>query len=103
MGMPALAVSLQSSHSLCKLWTGSNFACTSFVQFRVILDELAKGASTMSTTVTRPTPTVADTQRQSEQQASQSPVLTAKTPPEFYTEVTKRVDVRAILEDLAAG
>ena len=47
-------------------------------------------------------PTTARDQ-ETEPQLSPTPVLSEKTPQEFYAEITDRADVRAIMEELATG
>jgi hypothetical protein len=57
----------------------------------------------METTIQQmDSPTTARDQ-QTEPRLSPTPVLSEKTPEEFYAEITKRADVRAIMEELATG
>jgi hypothetical protein len=57
----------------------------------------------METTIQRKAPLTATQDQQTEPQRPLSPVLSPKTPQEFYAEITKRADVRAIMEELATG
>lgn len=57
----------------------------------------------MNTITQQPQPPVAEDVQPSEQQERPAPVPSRQTPQEFYAKITKRPDVRAILEELATG
>jgi hypothetical protein len=57
----------------------------------------------METLILQADPPTATRDQQTEPQQPQAPVLSPKTPQEFYVEITKRADVREILEELATG
>ena len=57
----------------------------------------------METTIQQQDPPTATQDQQTEPQRPLSPALSPKTPQEFYVEITKRADVRAIMEELATG
>jgi hypothetical protein len=57
----------------------------------------------METPILQANPPTATRDQQSEPQQPPAPVLAQKTPQEFYVEITKRADVRAIMEELATG
>jgi hypothetical protein len=58
------------------------------------------GMETMIQQTNSPTATQ---DQQTEPQQPPAPVLSQKTPQEFYVEITKRADVREIMEELATG
>jgi hypothetical protein len=64
---------------------------------------IQKGIHAMDTTTQQPPPPVAEAAQPTEQQGNPAPVPSQQTPQEFYAEITKRPDVRAILEELATG
>ena len=57
----------------------------------------------IETTIQQEDPPSATQDQQTDLQQPQTPVDSQKTPPDFYAEVTKRADVRAIMEELAIG
>jgi hypothetical protein len=57
----------------------------------------------METTTQQTIPPNATQDEQTEPQRPQVPADSQKTPQDFYVEITKRADVRAILEELATG
>jgi hypothetical protein len=57
----------------------------------------------MNTSIAQPMPPVANEDQPAEQHENSEPIPSDKTPQEFYEEITKRPDVRAILEELARG
>jgi hypothetical protein len=57
----------------------------------------------IETTIQQPDPPTATQDQQAEPQRPPALVDSQKTPQEFYAEITKRADVRAIMEELAAG
>lgn len=59
------------------------------------------GIIVMDTTIQQLHPPQTAQEQQGEQQRPPEPVPSDKTPQEFYAEITKRADVRAILEELA--
>ena len=61
------------------------------------------GQIAMDATTQQPHPPVAEDAQPTEQQGNPAPVPSRQTPQEFYAEITKRPDVRAILEELATG
>jgi len=66
-------------------------------------DDMKKMNARAETTIQQmhlPTPT---RDEQTRPQSPQAPVLSQKTPQEYYAEITKRPDVRKVLEELAAG
>jgi hypothetical protein len=62
-----------------------------------------KNKSGMGTKIHRPESPVAPRQEPDEEQRPSAPVPSDKTPQEFYAEITKREDVRAILKALASA
>ena len=59
--------------------------------------------ATMDATIQQPAAPIAEPDHPSEQPDTPVPIPSAKTPQEFYAEITQRPDVRAILEELAQG
>jgi hypothetical protein len=57
----------------------------------------------METTIQQTSPPTATEDQQTDPQRPRVPVDSQKTPQDFYAEITKRVDVRAIMEELATG
>lgn len=57
----------------------------------------------METTIQQTNPPTATQDQQTEPQRPLTLVDSQKTPQEFYVEITKRADVRAIMEELATG
>ena len=57
----------------------------------------------METSIQQTDPPTATQDQQTEPQRPPALVDSQKTPQEFYAEITKRADVRAIMEELAAG
>jgi hypothetical protein len=57
----------------------------------------------METTIQQTDSPTATQDQQTEPQRPPALVDSQKTPQEFYAEITKRADVRAIMEELAAG
>ncbi len=57
----------------------------------------------IETTIHQKDPPRTSQDQQTEPQQPQAPVHSQKTPQEFYAKITKRADVRAIMEELATG
>jgi hypothetical protein len=57
----------------------------------------------IETTIQQEDPPRATQDQQTKPQQPQTPVDSQKTPQDFYAEITKRADVRAIMEELATG
>ncbi len=62
---------------------------------------MKRGTRAMDATIRQPTRPSTKPEHQADSQPPPVPPATAKTPQEFYAEVTRRPDVRAILEELA--
>ena len=54
-------------------------------------------------TIQQTHPPTATQDEQAKSQLPPAPVLSQKTPQEFYAEITKRPDVREVLKELATG
>ena len=54
-------------------------------------------------TIQQTHPPTATQDEQAKSQLPPAPALSEKTPREFYAEITKRPDVREVLEELATG
>jgi hypothetical protein len=54
-------------------------------------------------TIQQTHPPTATQDEQAKSQLPPAPVLSQKTPQEFYAEITKRPNVREVLEELATG
>ena len=57
----------------------------------------------LDTTIQQTDPHTIIEDQQTEPQPSPAPVLPQKTPQEFYAEITKRADIRVVMEELATG
>jgi hypothetical protein len=57
----------------------------------------------VDTTTQEPAAPTAQREQPTETESRPAPIPSDKTPQEFYAEITKRPDVRAILEELARG
>jgi hypothetical protein len=57
----------------------------------------------MNTAIVQPMPPVANEDQPTAQQENSEPIPSDKTPQDFYEEITRRPNVRAILEELARG
>lgn len=62
---------------------------------------MKRGTRAMDATIRKPTRPPTKPEQQAGHQLPPVPPAIAKTPQEFYAEVTRRPDVRAILEELA--
>ena len=57
----------------------------------------------METTIQQTNPPTASQEQPTELQRPPAPIIPQKSPQEFYAEITKRADVRAIMGELATG
>lgn len=61
------------------------------------------GMIVVESTIQQPNPSETAQEQPTEDQRPVTSIPSGKTPQEFYAEITKRADVRAILEELATG